>query len=102
MPKMCRYEYGNGKCAHPKNISLECVGEDSCTLYGEDMSLQDFENVNYFSQDADEDECPNTECGVYCKKYNRFYCAGKENCENEEEYFSHMNTYGGIDIEKNK
>ena len=97
---MCRYKYGNGKCAYPKNISLECVGEQNCTFVNENTDSMDFEQGDYLPEDKNSDECPNTECGVYCKKYNRFYCAGKENCDDEEEYLSHMNTFGCVDIER--
>lgn len=104
---MCKYKYGNDKCAHPKNIALECVGEDKCQ-YVEDVGSvssveakePDFELDSYDEENVQEDTCPMTECGLYCKKYNRFYCAGKENCENEEEYMKHMKEFGGIDIEK--
>jgi hypothetical protein len=28
--------------------------------------------------------------GLYCAKYQRFYCAGKENCSSAEDYFGSM------------
>ena len=104
---MCKYKYGNDKCAHPKNIALECVGEDKCqyvedvgSVNKENSKKPDFSLASYDQENVQEDTCPMTECGLYCKKYNRFYCAGKENCENEEEYMKHMKEFGGIDIEK--
>lgn len=105
---MCKYKYGKDKCAHPKNIALECVGEDKCqyveevgSTKREDSKTPDLDFDTYDQEEVQEDTCPMTECGIYCKKYNRFYCAGKENCENEEEYMKHMKEFGGIDIEKN-
>lgn len=104
---MCKYKYGENKCAHPKNIALECVGEDKCQYVEEvgskkkeDTKTPDIDLETYEQEEAQEDTCPMTECGIYCKKYNRFYCAGRENCETKEEYMKHMKEFGGIDIEK--
>lgn len=111
---MCRYRYGDKKCAHPKNMAVTCVGEENCTYM--DDKLEDLEapdklqgpsHPGGIEENSDEDEssceyeCPMTECGVYCKKYNRFYCAGKESCQTEDEYLEHMNEYGGVDIDRN-
>ena len=104
---MCKYQYGENKCAHPKNIALECVGEDKCQYVDEagakkveESKTPDLDFDTYGQDEVQEDTCQMTECGIYCKKYNRFYCAGKENCEDEEEYMKHMKEFGGIDIEK--
>ncbi|MFW6195707.1 MAG: hypothetical protein ACOC5D_00090 [Thermoplasmatota archaeon] len=109
---MCKYKYGNDKCAHPKNIALECVGEDKCQYVEEtsesfsnvesrtNFESKEFDLDSYDQNEVQDDTCPMTECGLYCKKYNRFYCAGKDNCEDEEEYMKHMKEFGGIDIEK--
>lgn len=104
---MCKFKYGKNKCAHPKNIALECVGEDRCQ-YVEPVDSPsnigsekpDFSFDSYEPKENQEDTCPMTECGLYCKKYNRFYCAGKDNCQTKEEYMQHMKEFGGIDIEK--
>ncbi len=109
---MCRYRYGDSKCAHPKNVATECVGEDNCTCKDDDLEdLQppsDMQNSSGFQEKTDEiseseeDTCPMTECGVYCEKFNRFYCAGEDNCQTEDEYLEHMNEYGGVDIERDR
>ncbi len=96
---MCRYEYGNGKCAHPNNLSLDCVGEGTCVYDGDSKQLEKVEEALSTKLDNQQDDkCPNTQCGLYCEKYNRFYCAGEKNCNDKEEYFEHMKTFGGIDI----
>jgi len=114
---MCIYKYGNDRCAHPSNLSIECVGEEHCTLLEEDeiktgleinkenkfeseentINLKNLEGINECDAGY---ECSNTKCGIYCQKYKRFYCSGKDNCQTEDDYFEHMNQYGGIDIEK--
>lgn len=120
---MCMYKYGNERCAHPSNMSIDCVGEEKCTFLKEKGS----EKNNRFASEAngannelkvekkdgvidfklsdvnrceEGNECSMTECGIYCQKFNRFYCSGKENCQTEEEYFDHMNKFGGIDIDR--
>ncbi|MFO7791953.1 MAG: hypothetical protein R6W73_03090 [Candidatus Saliniplasma sp.] len=96
---MCKYEYSDGKCAHPKNLSLDCVGEGNCVYIGDDNAIEEIENaLSENMNNNQEHRCQNTQCGIYCEKYNRFYCAGKDNCESKEEYMDHMKTYGGIDI----
>lgn len=96
---MCRYEYGKEKCAHPNNLSLDCVGEEKCVYTEDDRQLKKVEEALSVENDIEQKhKCPNTQCGIYCEKYNRFYCAGEDNCKSEEEYLDHMKTYGGIDI----
>ncbi len=86
---MCRYQYGKGKCAHPNNLSLDCVGEGKCVHLNDDEALEKVDSS--LSRDdvslSSAHRCSNTQCGIYCEKYNRFYCAGEENCEEKEEYF---------------
>ncbi len=100
---MCKYVYGTGKygpgrCAHPSNLAMECVGEDSCRLMGEDITdVDDLETYLGYGQGDKDENCPNTTCGIYCQKYKRFYCAGEDHCQNEEDYRSHMNMYGGVE-----
>lgn len=31
--------------------------------------------------------------GLYCAKYQRFYCAGKDNCASAEEYMRHLSSF---------
>ncbi len=98
---MCIYEYSNGKCAHPKNLSLECVGEEKCVHMDDGNAVEEVEKAldeSFGNELEPKDTCSNTQCGLYCEKYQRFYCAGEENCREENEYFEHMKTYGGIDI----
>lgn len=94
---MCRYLYGDGKCAHPKNIAVKCIGEKNCQ-YREENLEDDF----MFEQESDDgcqgeedNMCPNTKCGVYCQKFGRFYCPGEENCKTEDDYFEQLNMHGG-------
>ncbi len=110
---MCKYRYGHNKCAHPKNIALECVGEEDCQFRDETaikkessdetqkrLGLGEERDTPALEAAEECDRCPMTECGVYCQKYNRFYCAGEENCETEEEYLEHMKEFRGLDSEE--
>ncbi|HTY46519.1 MAG TPA: hypothetical protein VMB46_02515 [Methanomassiliicoccales archaeon] len=31
--------------------------------------------------------------GLYCAKYQRFYCSGKENCATVESYLQHLTDF---------
>ncbi len=92
-------------------MALECVGEENCQfvedseigkpptpsdgeLMGEDVSRKG----------SEDDRCPHTKTGVYCKKHGFFHCAGKENCESREEYMKNLekrqDKVQNVDIEK--
>lgn len=78
---------------------MDCVGEGSCVYTGEDEQVEKVDDALSLEGNYEQDhKCSNTQCGLYCEKYNRFYCAGEDNCVSKEEYFEHMKTYGGIDI----
>lgn len=99
---MCRYMYGTdkyegGRCAHPSNHSIECKGEGSCRLMWEETALDTNDIVEEYGSAVEKegDSCHDTTCGVYCSKYKLFYCAGKGNCQTEEEYREHMSRFSG-------
>ncbi len=56
-----------------------------------------FDSSKTEDKNDQEDKCPSTKCGIYCQKYNRFYCAGEENCQTKNDYLKHMNLYGCIE-----
>ncbi|MCX6653054.1 MAG: hypothetical protein NT137_06860 [Methanomassiliicoccales archaeon] len=60
-----------------------CVGEESCSMIshepGERRHHHDCDREQWF--------------GLYCAKYQRFYCAGKENCTTVEGYMQHLTNY---------
>ncbi len=92
---MCRYMYGKDRCAHPRNFTIECIGEDSCKfLTDQEVADMDGMIMGDDTNTEDEDKCPNTKCGIYCEKYNRFYCAGEDNCQTEKDYLKHMDMHG--------
>ncbi len=96
---MCKFLYGKGKCAHPKNFTIDCVGEDYCNFpeNPDDERLVDSGGQGVTSNIEQDDKCPSTKCGIYCQKYNRFYCAGEDNCQTENEYIKHMNEDGCLE-----
>lgn len=81
---MCRYSYRSGACANQHVESLECIGEDRC----------EHSQVNVLMRKGS--TCAPGECGLdkwlglYCEKYGRFYCAGKERCDTHEVYMRHF------------
>ncbi|GEM_PF-816339 len=93
---MCRYKFGEGKCSHPSNVALECVGEEKCQLsqdiLTDDGSYIEESTVESYEEDetSEQEMCPNTKTGIYCKKYGHFHCAGEENCETREDYIEHL------------
>jgi len=88
---MCRYKFGEGRCSHPSNMALECVGEDNCQFDAE-VGASGFEKPDddKDGKRSDRGGCPDTEIGIYCKKYGYFHCSGKENCQTREEYIEHL------------
>jgi len=71
---MCKYFYREGWCANKTVQGLECIGKDKCDLFlgkgGKEREGCGYDNWY----------------GLYCAKYQRFYCAGKGNCETMEDY----------------
>lgn len=89
---MCRYKFGEGRCSHPSNMTLECVGEDRCQ-FKNDGDVEVPSELRTLADDQNEESsegCPHTKIGIYCKKYGHFHCAGKGNCQTREEYIEHL------------
>ncbi len=79
---MCKYYYRGGYCAHAAISERECVGEAKCLITSnlmEEMKKSDCSREEWY--------------GLYCAKYQRFYCAGKENCESAESYMARFAEY---------
>jgi hypothetical protein len=76
MDRLCKYRYKGDRCAHGLINSTACVGEDSC-------SHADVARRHLYHDDCSREHW----YGLYCAKYQRFYCAGKDNCTSVEDYF---------------
>ena len=78
----CRYRYRGAYCAHGGVDGRHCVGEEACGLITHERDgahrHSDCSREQWF--------------GLYCAKYQRFYCAGKENCGTAESYLRHLTT----------
>lgn len=79
----CRYFYRNGMCANSLIEAVRCVGERNCTL------LSRHENPKGKGQRCEYD----LGYGLYCKKYQRFYSAGTENCGTIDDYMKSFGVY---------
>lgn len=76
---MCRYSYLSGACANKHVDSLECLGQDKCEFSGM--------NILMSKSPAPENECGHERwLGLYCEKYKRFFCPGREHCTTPESY----------------
>ena len=76
----CRYRYGGRYCAHSAVEERICMGEDKCAALSPEG-----ERLHRAM------ECSHDQWfGLYCAKYRRFYCAGKENCTTPETYMAHL------------
>ncbi len=77
---MCKYSYPSGGCANGSIESLDCLGEEKC----------EFSGVNVLTKrglDRTMTDCTGEKwLGLYCEKYKRFYCSGKEHCATPESY----------------
>lgn len=71
---MCRYYYGEGRCANSRIGDGLCSGQKECDLFSR-------------AKKTKENEC-DTESwyGVYCAKYKRFFCPGKDDCQTYDDY----------------
>ncbi|UCE37860.1 MAG: hypothetical protein JSW00_01035 [Thermoplasmata archaeon] len=68
---ICKYDDGNGWCTS-KFEGFGCIKE-RCEIYA--------------PKNDEGNECSGIAGqGIYCRKYNRFFCAGKENCTNQNKY----------------
>lgn len=71
----CGFSDGSGWCT-TRFKGFACVG-DKCELHPE------------FSQDAN--QCPDEGGdGVYCHRFHRFFCAGRDHCSEHEAYIRRM------------
>lgn len=80
MGSRCRYSYLSGACANKDVDSLECIGSDKC----------EFSGMNILMKQRHSRAVP--DCGLekwlglYCEKYRRFFCPGREHCVTPESY----------------
>lgn len=81
---MCRYSYRSGACANKHVESVECIGEDRCEH--SQVNLM----VKKVSTGAAGECGLDRWLGLYCERYGRFYCAGKERCGTHEVYMRHF------------
>ncbi len=79
----CRYRYRESYCAHGSVNGRECLGEHRCAVItherGAGIKQRDCARDQWF--------------GLYCAKYQRFYCSGKDNCGTVESYLQHLNDF---------
>ncbi len=69
---MCKYHYGGRFCAHRMVKGRECVGEKNCLERAA---------PSYLSKVSMRSECTGELWyGLYCAKYRRFHCPGRERC----------------------
>jgi hypothetical protein len=79
---MCRYSYRSGACANKHVESLECIGEERCEHAQANVMVK---------RSAGPEECGLDKwLGLYCEKYGRFFCAGKEGCGTHDVYMRHF------------
>ncbi len=81
---MCRYSYLSGACANKHVESLDCIGHDKCEFSGMNILV-------LRKGKAVPDECNHEKwLGLYCEKYQRFFCPGREHCVTPESYEKHL------------
>jgi hypothetical protein len=77
---MCKYSYLSGACANRHVDSIECIGEDKCEFSGMNILMRQ-------RQSKSVEDCGLEKwIGLYCEKYKRFFCPGKEHCVTPESY----------------
>ena len=90
---VCKYDDGDGWCTG-KFKGFGCI-KSKCDLYTriengsqECTGMQAKDTVPETSGKRDCNGMPGD--GTYCYKYNRFFCAGKENCADSHSYVKEM------------
>ena len=83
MGSMCRYSYLSGACANRHVDSLQCVGKDKCEFSGMNILMKT-------SSKAHEECGAEKWLGLYCERYKRFFCPGREQCVTPESYRKHL------------
>lgn len=77
---MCKYSYVSGACANKHVDSLECIGLEKCEFSGMNILMAKKRSLH-------ESECGHEQwLGLYCEKYKRFFCPGREHCVTPESY----------------
>jgi len=84
---MCRYSYLSGACANKHVDSIECLGEDKCEFSGMNILMKQ-------RQSKSVENCGLEKwIGLYCEKYKRFFCPGKEHCVTPESYMKRFTAH---------
>ncbi|HEX9906846.1 MAG TPA: hypothetical protein VGB78_00035 [Thermoplasmata archaeon] len=81
---MCRYSYLSGACANKHVESLSCIGKDKCEFSGMNILMRQRHSSS--AEDCGLEKW----LGLYCEKYRRFFCPGRENCVTPESYRKHL------------
>jgi hypothetical protein len=81
---LCKYQYGGKYCAHKLVDARECAGEKHCMQRADRI-------VPTMNIDCSAEQW----YGLYCSKYQRFYCPGKEKCGSLESYLASFTEYKG-------
>jgi hypothetical protein len=87
MGSKCRYSYLSGACANKLVDSLECIGHDKCEFSGMNILMK--ERHSRTAEDCGLEKW----LGLYCEKYNRFFCPGREHCVTPESYQKSLNIH---------
>lgn len=80
MGSKCRYSYLSGACANKHVDSLECIGSDKCEFSGMNILMK--QRHSRAAPDCGLEKW----LGLYCEKYRRFFCPGREHCVTPESY----------------
>lgn len=78
--KTCRYSYLSGACANRHIDSLECIGHEKCEFSG--MNVLVLRKPRNGGDDCGHEKW----LGLYCEKYRRFFCPGREHCVTPDSY----------------
>ena len=84
MSSLCRYSYLSGACANRQVDSLECIGPGKCEFSG--MNILVLKKPGQVAEDCGHEKW----LGLYCEKYKRFFCPGREHCVTPDSYQKHL------------
>ena len=84
MGSNCRYSYLSGACANRHVDSLGCIGQEKCEFSGMNILMK--QRHSRTAEDCGLEKW----LGLYCEKYKRFFCPGREQCVPPESYKKHL------------
>jgi hypothetical protein len=98
---MCKYRYGDGRCASGAVTEMVCMGEASCPVHNPGALAGGEEHTRVMSTEGESGLAEQflKWNGLYCPRHKAFYCAAEGDCTScgvsRDEHRASMERFGG-------